>query len=110
SAGLFFNAFGDTAMAVRRDPFLGLGGFSDPGSSYSHLDWVTLAKAQAAGLRIGALQWPAVRYRRNTARADLEANKIDQEGARFFVFDAYERAYDAELVGRYAQKLQLDES
>jgi hypothetical protein len=110
SVGLFFNAFGDTAMAVRRDAFLGLGGFHDPGYSYSHLDWVTLAKAQAAGLRIGALQWPAVRYRRNIARADVEANKIDQEGARFFVFEAYERAFDAEVVARYGQKLQLDES
>jgi GT2 family glycosyltransferase len=109
SAGLFFNAFGDTAMAVRRDPFLALGGFHDPGFSYSHLDWATLAKAQAAGLRIGALQWPAVRYRRNAARADQEANKIDQEGARAFVFEAYGNAFDATLVARYAQKLQLEE-
>lgn len=109
STGLFFNAFGDTAMAVRRDSFLALGGFHDPGFSYSHLDWVTLAKAQAAGLRIGALQWPAVRYRRNITRADLEANKIDQEGARAFVFEAYGEAFDAKLVARYAQKLQLDE-
>lgn len=109
SAGLFFNAFGDTAMAVRRESFLALGGFHDAGYSYSHLDWVTLAKAQAAGLRIGALQWPAVRYRRNTTRADVDANKIDQEGARFFVFQAYGVAFDAGLVARYAQKLHLEE-
>src|SRR5262249_24466188 len=70
SAGLFFIAFGDTAMVVRRRRFMQIGGFHDPGYSYSHLDWVTLARAQAAGLQIGALQWPAVRYRRNTARAD----------------------------------------
>lgn len=109
TAGLFFNGFGDTAMAVRRDAFLGLGGFHDPGYSYSPLDWVTLAKAQSAGLRIGSLQWPAVRYRRNTTKADLEANKIDQEGARWFVFQAYSGLIDAELVARYAQKLQLEE-
>lgn len=45
SAGLFFNAFGDTAMAVRRDAFLALGGFHDLGHDYPSLDWVTLAKA-----------------------------------------------------------------
>ena len=109
SAGLFFNAFGDTAMAVRRDTFLAMGGFHDPGYDYPSLDWVTLAKAQAAGLRIGALQSPAVRYRRNTAHADMRANKLDQEGARAFVFEAYGGAFDAELVARYAQKLQLEE-
>ncbi len=109
SAGLFFNAFGDTAMAVRRDSFLRLGGFEDPGFDYPSLDWVTLAKAQAAGLRIGALQWPAVRYRRNTARADMVANKLDQEGARSLVFEAYGGAFDAELVARYAQKQHIED-
>jgi len=109
SAGLFFNAFGDTAMAVRRNTFLGIGGFHDPGYEFPSLDWVTLAKAQAAGLRIGALQWPALRYRRDTARADMAANKLDQEGARSLVFEAYRGAFDAELVARYAQKLQLEE-
>lgn len=109
SAGLFFNAFGDTAMAVRRDAFLGLGGFHDPGHLYPCRDWVTLAKAQAAGLRIGALQWPAVRYRRDAARSDLGAHKFDQEGARFFVFEVYGDAYDAGMIARYAQKLYLSE-
>jgi hypothetical protein len=109
SAGLFFNAFGDTAMAVRRDAFLALGSFRDPGYSYPALDWVTLAKAQAAGLRIGVLQWPAVRYRRSIVNADLGANKMDQEGARSLVFEAYGNVFDAELVVRYAQKLQLEE-
>ena len=109
SAGLFFNAFGDTSMAVHRDAFLNIGGFHDPGYDYPALDWVTLAKAQAAGLRIGALQWPAIRYRRDIARADLAANKLDQEGARSFVFAAYGRAFDAELLARYAQKLHLEE-
>lgn len=109
SAGLFFNAFGDTAMAVRRDSFKRLGGFQDPGYSYPSLDWVTLAKAQTMGLRIGALQWPAVRYRRNTARADTVANKLDQEGARSLVFEAYGNNVDGPLLARYAQKLHLDE-
>lgn len=109
SAGLFFNAFGDTAMAVRRDSFKRLGGFQDPGYSYPSLDWVTLAKAQAMGLRIGALQWPAVRYRRDTARAGTVANKLDQEGARSLVFEAYGDNLDGPLLARYAQKLHLDE-
>ena len=110
SAGLFFNAFGDTAMAVRRDKFLGLGGFHDPGYLYPCRDWVTLAKAQAAGHRLGALQWPAVRYRRDTVRSDLGAHKLDQEGARSIVFDVYGDAYDARVVVRYAQKLYLGEA
>jgi hypothetical protein len=108
SAGLFFNGFGDTAMAVRRDAFLSTGGFYDAGRAYPCADWATLARAQARGLRIGVLQWPAVRYRRNAARSDLMAQKLDQEGARAVVFAAYEGAYDAELVARYAQMLNLD--
>ncbi len=107
SAGLFFNAFGDTAMAVRRRTFSTLGGFHDLGYDYPSLDWVTLAKAQGAGLRIGALQWPAVRYRRNTARADVQAVKLDEAGARALVFEACGDSIDARLVARYAQKLLL---
>lgn len=107
SAGLFFNAFGDTAMAVRRDRFMELGGFHDPGHNYPALDWVTLAKAQARGFRIGALHRPAVRYRRDTARADLAPQKLDQEGARAFVLEAFGNGFDAELIGRYAQLLHL---
>ncbi|WP_428681713.1 glycosyltransferase family 2 protein [Reyranella sp.] len=107
SAGLFFNAFGDTAMAVRREPFTALGGFHDLGYDYPSLDWVTLAKAQGAGLRIGALQWPAVRYRRNTVRADGQAIKLDEAGARALVFKACGDSIDARLVARYAQKLLL---
>ncbi|WP_425065313.1 glycosyltransferase family 2 protein [Reyranella sp.] len=107
SAGLFFNAFGDTAMAVRRKAFTTLGGFHDLGYDYPSLDWVSLAKAQGAGLRIGALQWPAVRYRRNTARADVQAVKLDEAGARTLVFKACGDSIDAALVARYAQKLLL---
>lgn len=107
SAGLFFNAFGDTAMAVRRDAFVALGGFLDLGYDYPSLDWVTLAKAQGSGLRIGALQWPAVRYRRNTIRADIQAVKLDEAGARALVFAACGDSIDARLIARYAQKLLL---
>jgi len=110
SAGLFFNAFGDTAMAVRRDSFQRLGGFHDPGYTYPSLDWVTLARAQMMGLRIGALQWPAVRYRRNTVRADAIPKKLDKEGARSLVFEAYGRNLDGPLLARYAQKLHLEEA
>ncbi len=107
SAGLFFNAFGDTAMAVRRTSFTAMGGFHELGYDYPSLDWVTLAKAQGAGLRIGALQWPAVRYRRNTVRADIQSIKLDEAGARALVFEACRDSIDTRLVARHAQKLQL---
>ncbi|MCW5733922.1 MAG: glycosyltransferase family 2 protein [Enhydrobacter sp.] len=109
SAGLFFNAFGDTAMAVRRDSFRRIGGFQEFGYRYPSLDWVALARAQAMGLRIGALQWPAVRYRRNTGRTDVSGIKIDLEGARSLVFEAYGTNLNAALLARYAQKLHLEE-
>ena len=109
SAGLFFNAFGDMAMAVRREAFVALGGIHEQGYDYPSLDWVTLAKAYGAGLRIGALQWPAVRYRRDMVRADQQAIKLDVAGARSLVFGAYRGSFDAVLVARYAQKLQLSE-
>ncbi|MDB5580902.1 MAG: hypothetical protein JWR80_6078 [Bradyrhizobium sp.] len=107
SAGLFFNAFGDTAMAVRRTSFTALGGFHELGYDYPSLDWVTLAKAQGAGLRIGALQWPAVRYRRNTVRADIQSVKLDEAGARALVFEVCQDSIDTRLVTRHAQKLEL---
>src|SRR5205814_1628720 len=62
SAGLFFNGFGDTAMAIRRDAFLAIGGFPSMGGASPSFDWVMLAKLRAAGKRIGVLQDPAVRY------------------------------------------------
>jgi GT2 family glycosyltransferase len=107
SLGLFFNAFGDTAMAVRRTSFLALGGFLELGYNYPSLDWVSLARAQGAGLRIGALQWPAVRYRRSTARADIQSIKLDEAGARALVFEACGNSIDALLLARHAQLLQL---
>lgn len=107
SAGLFYNFFGDTAMAVRRAAFVPQGCFHEMSCEYPSLDWVTLAKAYARGLRIGVLQWPAVRYRRDTARADIQSAKLDQAGARALVFKAYRGRFDAEMVARYAQNLEL---
>ncbi|WP_296326419.1 glycosyltransferase [Reyranella sp.] len=107
SAGLFYNFFGDTAMAVRKAAFAPLGCFHEMSCEYPCLDWVSLAKAYGRGLRIGVLQWPAVRYRRDTARADIQAAKLDQAGARALVFNAYRGRFDAEMVARYAQNLEL---
>jgi hypothetical protein len=107
SAGLFYNFIGDTAMAVRREAFAANGGFHDIGCEYPSFDWISLAKAYGRGLRIGALQWPAVRYRRDTARADNQAIKLDVASARALVFEAYRGRFDAEMVARYAQNLEL---
>lgn len=107
SAGLFYNFLGDTAMAVRRAAFDSQGCFHEMSCEYPSLDWVSLAKAYGRGLRIGVLQWPAVRYRRDTARADIQSAKLDQAGARTLVFQAYRGRFDAELVARYAQNLEL---
>jgi glycosyltransferase involved in cell wall biosynthesis len=109
TAGLFFNLFGDTAMVVRKSVFAAIGGFHELGYDYPSFDWVSLAKAYGAGLRIGALQRPAVKYRRNTVRADLQPIKLDEGGARALVFEAYAGRFDAALVARYAQMLQLTE-
>jgi len=107
SAGLFYNFFGDTAMAVRRAAFVPQGCFHEMSCEYPSLDWVSLAKAYGRGLRIGVLQWPAVRYRRDTARADIQSAKLDQAGARALVFKAYRGRFDAGMVARYAQNLEL---
>ena len=107
SAGLFYNFFGDTAMAVRRAAFVDQGCFHEMSCEYPSLDWVSLAKAYGRGLRIGVLQWPAVRYRRDTVRADIQSAKLDQAGARALVFNAYGGRFDAEMVARYAQHLEL---
>jgi len=107
SAGLFYNFMGDTAMAVRREAFAANGGFHDLGCEYPSFDWVSLARAYGHGLKIGALQWPAVRYRRDTARADNQPIKLDVASARALVFKGYQRRFDADLVARYAQNLEL---
>jgi len=107
SAGLFYNFIGDTAMAVRREAFAANGGFHDIGCEYPSFDWVSLAGAYGRGLGIAALQWPAVKYRRDTARADNQAIKLDVASARALVFKAYRGRFDAELVARYAQTLEL---
>ena len=41
-AELFFNGFGDRALAVRRDAFLRVGGFSDAGHHAPVSEWVFL--------------------------------------------------------------------
>lgn len=107
SAGLFYNFFGDTAMAVRRAAFASQGCFHEMSGEYPSLDWVSLAKAYGRGLKIGVLQWPAVRYRRDTARADIQSAKLDQAGVRALVFRSYGGRFDAVMVARYAQHLEL---
>ncbi|HKM62271.1 MAG TPA: glycosyltransferase [Acidisphaera sp.] len=102
SAGLFFNGFGDTAMAVRRDDFLRLGGF-EASASGPALDWEFLAKARAAGLRIGVVQEPAIRYAREIGDGDRKWRKRDQEVRRNSVLRAYGDAFDHVLVARLAQ-------
>ena len=107
SAGLFFNGFGDTAMAFRRDAFLRLGGFSEGPYAAPGLDWILLARARAAGLRIGALHYPAIRYTRDLRDQDRKWRKNDQEGVRGAVLAAYGGAFDAGLVARVAQGAAL---
>jgi hypothetical protein len=107
-AGLFFNGFGDTAMAVKRHDFLRIGGFSDPGYGTAALDWVFLAKARAAGLRIGVLHEPAIRYARTPGAESRQWRKHDAEGARRAVAAAYGAALDAPLLARFGQAMQLD--
>lgn len=107
SAGLFFNGFGDRAMAIRRDAFLRLGGFPDPGHHAPVSDWVFLARARAAGLRIGVLQDPALRYARRLDGRETNWLKRDVEGGRRAVLEAYGDAIDGALVARFAQGLQL---
>lgn len=106
-SGLFFNGFGDMAMAVRRDAFLRIGGFTDPGHWSAAPDWVFLAKARAAGLRIGVLLEPAIRYARRLDAHHSHWRKNDAEGARRAVAEAYGKTLDAPLLARFAQGLHL---
>ena len=107
SAGLFFNGFGDTGMAFRREEFLRLGGFLEDPYATPALDWILLARARAAGLRIAALQQPAIRYARNPYDEDRKWRKRDQEGARGAVLAAYGEAFDRLLVAKVAQGAML---
>jgi len=107
TAGLFFNGFGDTSMAVRRSTFLEVGGFGTGGASGPALDWVFLARARARGLRIGVLQTPAVKYRRDQLDAERKWRKRDKEGALKAVLDAYEGTYDSQLLARFAHGLAM---
>ncbi|MGH6739369.1 MAG: glycosyltransferase family 2 protein, partial [Bradyrhizobium sp.] len=106
-AGLFFNGFGDTAMAVRRSAFLRVGGFRDQGHTNSGLDWEFLARAKVAGLAIGVLHEPAIRYARRIGTEHREWRKNDAEGMRRMIAAAYGTALDAPLLARLAQGLQL---
>lgn len=101
SAGLFFNGFGDTAMALRREVFNDLGGFDDCGFDAPALDWVFLARAQAKGLRIGVLTAPAVRYRRMIGRDRTSWKKQDKETAKALVRKAYGSNLDAPFLAHY---------
>lgn len=107
TAGLFFNGFGDTSMVVRRTAFQDLGGFEADKASGPALDWVFLARARARGLRIGALQTPAVKYRRDLLDVERKWRKRDKEGALKAVLDAYDGAYDAQLLARFAHGLAM---
>lgn len=107
SAGLFFNGFGDTCLAIRREAFLEIGGFRDAVAAYPGADWVMLSRAQAAGMKIGVLQQPAYRYRRDPGRAHSNWQKFDRHGVRTLVFDGYGSSYDPQLVAKYAQGLWL---
>lgn len=77
SAGLLFNCLGDSSLAIRRTAFAALGGFA--GYEGAANDWVFLARARAAGLRIGVLQEPAVLYNADPAAA-TKWRKRDSEG------------------------------
>jgi len=110
SAGLFFNGFGDTALAIRRDLFLEIGGFPSDGLGVAPaLDWVMLATAAGRGARIGVLQRPAVRYRRDIVRAAGAWPKFDRENSRSRVFAALAGRWDPELVARFAQKRHIED-
>ncbi len=108
SAGLFFNAFGDTCMAFRREALQDLGGYLECGAPYPSPDWLLLARAQAAGLRIGVLQQPAYRYRRRPLDAAPVWQKFDRRSPRRLALSHFGAAYDAAMLARLAQGALLD--
>ena len=108
SAGLFFNAFGDTCMAFRCEALQALGGYLELGAPYPSPDWLLLARAQAAGLRIGVLQTPAYRYRRRPIDAAPVWQKFDRRSPRRLVFDHFGAAYDGAMLARLAQTAMLE--
>lgn len=108
SAGLFFNAFGDTSMAFRREALQALGGYLELGAPYPSPDWLLLARAQAAGLRIGVLQQPSHRYRRRPLDAPPVWQKFDARSPRRLVMNHFGGAYDAAMLARLAQLAMLE--
>ena len=108
TAGLFFNAFGDTSMAFRRESFLKIGGFLECEAAYASADWITLARVQAAGLRIGVIQQPAFRYRADSYKSNVHWQPYDQHSVRAMLVDHFGGCYDAKLLARCAQSMFLD--
>lgn len=96
AAGLFFNAWGDSSLAVRRASFLRIGGFGTYEGAGN--DWVFLARARAAGLRIGVLQDPAVDYAVGDAAEHRRWRKRDAEGARQEVVRVSALTFDEKLL------------
>ncbi len=82
------NIIGDTNFAIKKSAFDAVGGFTDCGFLYHAEDWLLLAKAQAAGLRIGTIPEPIVWYRDETNRYHTNWRKQDIDGARFRVGQA----------------------
>lgn len=82
------NIIGDTNFAIRKSAFDAVEGFTDCGFLYHAEDWLLLAKAQAAGLKIGTVPEPIVWYRDEANRYNTNWRKQDIDGARFRVGQA----------------------
>ncbi|WP_408590633.1 glycosyltransferase family 2 protein [Novosphingobium sp.] len=95
-AGLFFNCWGDSSLAIRRTAFDRVGGFGTYEGAGN--DWAFLARARAAGLRIGVLQDPAVDYSSGTSSENHRWRKRDAEGARQEVVRVSALTFDEKLL------------
>ena len=61
--GIAWNTFGDTNMLVRRDTFLGLGGFDEDAEAAFVEDWIFLTRAALAGVEMAVMPEPLFWYR-----------------------------------------------
>ena len=61
--GALSNKFGDTNMLVRRDTFLGLGGFDEDHEAAFVEDWLFLSRAALAGIDMAVVPEPLFWYR-----------------------------------------------